>query len=86
MTKKPDKKNVMRRVGLTSAEDVRKLMTSLINKLSHGQIERERARAIGYLAGLVLDCLKFERESELEKRLQKLESLLDTEQEEGKNT
>jgi len=60
-------------------------MTSLINKITSGQISRENARAIGYLANIALDCLRFERDSELEKRLQKLEALLGENLDEGMN-
>lgn len=81
MTKKPDKK--IRRVGLTNAEDLRRFLVSIINQLRAKELAREDGRALCYIAGQILEVLKFQKQSELEKRLSKLEALLGEQLDEG---
>lgn len=79
--KTQDKKS--RRVGLTTPEDLRKFLVSVINRLQAKKMCREDARALTYIAGQILEILKFQKESEIEVRLAKLESLLGHELDEG---
>ena len=76
MTNKPDKKNNVRRVGLTTAEDLRKFLVSTINRLQAKELCREDARALTFIVGQILEILKFQKETEIEKRLSKLEEML----------
>lgn len=78
-----DKKTRVRRVGLTTAEDLRKFLVSTINRLQAKELCREDARALTFIVGQILEILKFQKETEIEKRLAKLESLLGNELDEG---
>jgi hypothetical protein len=62
-----------KRWGLRDEEAVRKLLSHVTNALLRGDIQRESARAVGYLCGQILTTLAQKRELEVEQRLQAIE-------------
>ncbi|MBA4390416.1 MAG: hypothetical protein C0399_05715 [Syntrophus sp. (in: bacteria)] len=80
-TKKPDKINKKSpdingdekkkyKIYLKSAEDVRRLLSTLVNEVRRNDVDIQKARTIGYLAGILLDVFTM---GSLEDRLKQLE-------------
>jgi|LGOV01.1.fsa_nt_gb hypothetical protein len=69
-------KKSCKRWGLKSPEQLRRLLTATVNQLLAETISREDARAVGFLCGILLDVFKFQKEADLDSRLEKLEALL----------
>ena len=63
----------MRKVNLTKVQDVRRLLSRIINQVMTGEIETAKANCIGQLSNVLLRCLE---QVELEKRIEEMERLL----------
>ena len=62
-----------RGVNLKKLSDVRRLVASVINQLSRGEIEESKARTLGYLSSILRDVIK---DCDLESRITELEKYL----------
>ncbi len=60
-----------RAIRLQTLQDVRRLLAKTVNALNRNEITEERARALGYLAGILRDVIKT---GDLEARLEALEN------------
>ena len=63
-----------RHIRLSSARDVHKLLSKMINERRRKEIDTLECRDIGYLAKILLDSIEA---GELESRVETLETLLD---------
>ena len=63
---------------LETIGDVSHFLAKVINRVNRGEIESNTAGRLGYLANILISALK---ESELEDRVKKLETLLEKSQE-----
>jgi len=57
-------------IRLSSARDVQKLLSKIINERRRGQVDTTECRDIGYLAKILLDSIEA---GELEDRIEQLE-------------
>jgi hypothetical protein len=60
----------MSKKRLKSLADARRYLANLINRLEAGQVEPATAAKLGYLANILISCIK---DSELESRIEALE-------------
>ena len=60
-------------IFLRSSADVKRFINSTLNQLRRGQVDESKARTIGYLCRLMLDCIQ---QSDFEKRLEEIEKQL----------
>jgi len=58
---------------LITIGDVKKLLGEIANASLRGDIDISRARTVGYLASLIITCIK---DHDLEKRMEKIEEIL----------
>jgi len=61
-------------IRLSSARDVQKLLSKMINERRRGQVDTTECRDIGYLAKILLDSIEA---GELEDRIEKLEKSIE---------
>ena len=64
------------RIWLKRPEDVRRLLSSIINELRRGEIDPSIASKIGYLANILLNTISVIDQQELIDRVKMLESKL----------
>jgi hypothetical protein len=64
------------RIWLKRPEDVRRLLSSLINELRRGEIDPSTAGKIGYLANILMNTISVIDQQELTDRVKILESRL----------
>ena len=57
-------------IRLSSARDVQKLLSKMINERRRGQVDTTECRDVGYLAKILLDSIEA---GELEDRIEQLE-------------
>lgn len=62
-------------IRLDTIGDVSKFLAKLINQVNRGETSESTAAKIGYLSNILIGALK---DSELEDRVKKLETLLDS--------
>lgn len=67
--------------AIKSAQDVVSLLSESVSQVRRGEIDPRIANAIGYLSGMIL---KAREQSELEERLNNLESALESSRREDK--
>jgi len=58
---------------LNTITDVKKMLGEITNASLRGDIDINRARTAGYLASLIISCIK---DYDLEKRMEKIEEIL----------
>lgn len=76
MPQTDEKKSRTRNSGFKTAEQIRKFLANVTNRLNKGEINREDARALAYLCNNILNLLKFQREGKLEEAVEELQELL----------
>ena len=59
---------------LDTITEVKQMLGEITNATLRGDIDLNRARTAGYLASLIISCIK---DYDLEKRMEKIEELLD---------
>ena len=74
MSDKPKSKG--RGWTLTTPEKARAKLAATLNRLNRGDLNPEKARALGYLFGQLLGYFRLERELDLDRRLSDLEELV----------
>ncbi len=72
----------MARKRLKTMEDCRRYMAGLVNRTEDGEIEPQIAGKLGYLINILISAIK---DSDLEKRIEVLESSYNINKQGGKN-
>ena len=68
----------MRKIRLNQIQDVRRLLSRIINQVMAGEIEIGKANCIGQLSNIMLRAME---KGELELRIEELENLLNIDSE-----
>lgn len=76
MAETTEKKFTSKRWALKNPEHVRRLLTSTVNKLLAGSISVTDGRGIGFLCNILITVFAFQKENNLDARIEKLEQLL----------